>query len=539
MNILARTDNMKLQSFPALLPIDDYPILTPVQQRALDKLETLTRVAPLLGLGGPDGSGLSTILRAFSRRHGGRIITLKEMAAATLLSDARLSDSVVAEYLEHVLEDHDLILLDDTWDLGNAAFAAVRGDPNQSMGGAAFGHLYSRIKQSGKRLVFASGYGVANARGISGVDLDAFTADDYAVIASNLLGADRTRGIDFKLVFRYASLLNGHELRTACQLVSHLDAPDTEAFVDALEKHVLASNIRVQEVEALTFDSLPGAEHITSKLETHVVLPLEHRKLAQELDLKPKRGVLLYGPPGTGKTSIGRALAHRMKGKFFLIDGSIVTEPPGPFFAKLAQVIREAKESAPSVLFIDDADVLFDIVHISGLARYLLTLLDGLQSESASHICVMMTAMDVRKVPEALLRSGRVELWLETRAPVGADRGRVLQRWLGKDMPGYDEVDYAALSEVTEGFTPADLRRITGDAKCLYAADHLRGKPVRGAHGYLAQAVDNLIATRERMAEALDDDRLRIGGNRKREKYGMGVGGMAEMNVSCKTNGWQ
>lgn len=538
MNILASTDTMNLSPFPELLPIDPYPQLTPAQQRALDKLEVLTRVAPIIALGAEPGMGRATILREFARRHGGRIITIQEIAEAATLVDPRIADSVGAEYAEQLLADHDLLVIENVFDLSKG-HSAVRGDPNQGIGSAMYKNLYDTIKRSGKRIVVGSGAGVTGARGISGVDIDAFQVEDYVAIARNLLGADRIAAIDFKLVFRFASLLNGHELRAACQIVSHLQAPTTAQFVDALEQHVLASNIRVQEVEALSFDSLPGAEHITSKLETHVVLPLEHRQLAQDLNLKPKRGVLLYGPPGTGKTSIGRALAHRMKGKFFLIDGSIVTEPPGPFFAKLAQVIREAKESAPSVLFIDDADVLFDIVHISGLARYLLTLLDGLESDSASHVCVMMTAMDVRKVPEALLRSGRVELWLETRAPVGADRGRVLQRWLGKDMPDYEQVDYAALSEATEGFTPADLRRITGDAKCLYAADQLRGQTTTSAHAYLARAIDHLIGVRARMAEALGDDSLRIGTDKKREKYGMGVGGMAEMNVSCKTRGWQ
>src|SRR5262249_40171763 len=157
--------------------------------------------------------------------------------------------------------------------------------------------------------------------------------------------------------------------------------------------------------------------HIVEALETNIVLPFENRKLAMELGLKPKRGVLLYGPPGTGKTSIGRALAHRMKGKFFLIDGSFISEPPNMFFEKFQAVVREAEENSPSVLFIDDADVLFRIDHVAGLVRYLLSLLDGLESETARNVCVMMTAMDVKKIPDALLRSGRVELWLETRQP--------------------------------------------------------------------------------------------------------------------------
>jgi len=73
---------------------------------------------------------------------------------------------------------------------------------------------------------------------------------------------------------------------------------------------------------------------------------------------------LPHGFPGAGKTSIGRALAHRMKGKFFMIDGTFITEPPGAFFNRVKAVFEAARANSPSVIFIDDADVLFKTDHV-------------------------------------------------------------------------------------------------------------------------------------------------------------------------------
>jgi len=61
----------------------------------------------------------------------------------------------------------------------------------------------------------------------------------------------------------------------------------------------------------------------------------------------------------------------------------------------VSNVFEAAKQNAPSIIFIDDTDVIFEDADETGLHRYLLTMLDGLESESAARVCVMMTAMDV------------------------------------------------------------------------------------------------------------------------------------------------
>src|SRR5207245_2206462 len=176
----------------------------------------------------------------------------------------------------------------------------------------------------------------------------------------------------------------------------------------------------------------------------------QNDELANRFRLRSKRGVLLYGPPGTGKTTVGRALAHRLKGKFFLIDGTFIAGTDS-FYHRINQVFEAAKENAPSVIFIDDADAMFEDGEERGLYRYLLTMIDGLESESAGRVCVMMTAMNVANLPPALVRSGRVELWLEMKLPDGPARMEILSNLLRSLPEELRQAEVPQLIAATDG----------------------------------------------------------------------------------------
>ena len=192
---------------------------------------------------------------------------------------------------------------------------------------------------------------------------------------------------------------------------------DTPRFLDYLNTHDLVSNVEIEEVEAVTWNDLRGVDDVIQALEAKIALPFENRELAVELGLKPKRGVLLAGPPGTGKTTIGRALAHRLKGKFFMVDGTMIAGSNN-FYAEINRVFSAAKRNAPSIVLIDDADVIFEGHKEDGLYRYLLTKLDGLESASSGRVCVIITAMEPADLPAALLRSGRIETGSKPVCPI-------------------------------------------------------------------------------------------------------------------------
>jgi SpoVK/Ycf46/Vps4 family AAA+-type ATPase len=261
-------------------------------------------------------------------------------------------------------------------------------------------------------------------------------------------------------------------------------------------------------VQNVDLRDLKGLDDVLEALEANVILPLENTEIAEELNLKPKRGVLLAGPPGTGKTTIGRALARRLKSKFFLVDGTIVSGTP-MFHQHIHRIFEAAKQNAPAVIFVDDSDVMFEGGQETGFYRFLLTMLDGLESASAGRICLMMTAMDVGNLPPALVRSGRIELWLETRLPDTAARTAILGDLCASLPPAIGSVDLDALAAATEGLSGADLKRVVEDGKLLFAFERARGVPMQPATAYFLRAVDTVRRNKEQYAAAESRARTR------------------------------
>jgi SpoVK/Ycf46/Vps4 family AAA+-type ATPase len=196
---------------------------------------------------------------------------------------------------------------------------------------------------------------------------------------------------------------------------------------------------------------------------------------------------------------VGRALAHRLKGQFFRVDGTFIAGTD-QFYRRVSHVFEQAEENAPAVIFIDDCDAIFEHGREQGFYRYLLTLLDGLESESAGQVCVIMTAMRLDDLPPALVRSGRIELWLETRLPDAAGRRRMLEKLLEGFPTDFGTIDLEALVHATDGFTGADMGPVVLDGKNLLAYDQVLSRPLRSANHYFGEAISAILANRRRAA---------------------------------------
>ena len=464
-------------------------VLTPAQRPAFDGLLEATSVGDVLVLTGEPGMGRTTILEQLHAARGGALLGAREFLAGLTSQAPGAVEDAFLHMIEDAMRTADLVMVDDLQLVTN--IVGSRSYPLQYLLDAALTALLAEARVMKKRLVFAATYGVpwAIERRAYSFEIEDFTADDYREICLRHLPPGAT--LDFARIHRFAPGLNGHQLVNSCAWMGR-GSFDTEGFIEYLRSNHMTSNVEIEEVQPVKWSDLKGVDDVIRVLEAKVALPFENDALATQLRLKPKRGVLLAGPPGTGKTTIGRALAHRLKSKFFLIDGTVVAGGEN-FYCEVKEIFDKARRNAPSVVFIDDTDVIFDGNGDSGFYRYLLTQLDGLESASAERVCVMMTAMNPGSLPPAMLRSGRVELWLETRLPDATAREQILRDRLA-GIDAFAAADLVRVAEAAKGLTGADLKAVVEDAKLLFAHDVSTGTPLRPLEDYFTEAIGEVRA---------------------------------------------
>jgi transitional endoplasmic reticulum ATPase len=475
--------------------------LCPAQKRAFDSLMAGVQLGSILRVWGGTGRGKTTVLRELHKQVGGAFLSMKEFVEASATKHPLALEETLYRLIMDALSAHSLVIVDDIHllDLFSAGchFYPRSGYFNSIMMG-----LCTYTLEAKKKLVFGTKEHLAEAadqRSYS-FGIEKFEAEDYAALVDTFRGAP-ARELDFEKVFRFAPKLNAHQLKAACQWLLHRQDWGTELFIEYLRSQRLASNVDLGEVQQVELKDLKGVDEVLRSLEINIVLPLQNDELANRFRLRSKRGVLLYGPPGTGKTTVGRALAHRLKGKFFLIDGTFIAGTDG-FYQRINQVFEAAKDNAPSVIFIDDADAIFEDGEERGLYRYLLTMIDGLESESAGRVCVMMTAMNVANLPPALVRSGRVELWLEMQLPGPQARTEILSALVSNLPEELREVSIPQLVAATEGFTGADLKALVEDGKAIYAYDRANGIAPQLITEYFLRAITAVNENKKHYAAA-------------------------------------
>jgi AAA+ superfamily predicted ATPase len=464
------------------------PMLTPAQRSVATQLESGVAAADVNLLRVAPGMGRTVTLRSVHAKVGGAFVVARQFLNLLNKKSPNAIEETFLELLTETLHQHQIVVVDDLHLLMQVVDHYNYGRAN--LINAVMTTLLDEAAGCGKKFVFAvSGENEPQAVSQRAIvwEMEDFEPEDYTAIVEHYLGNAAAR-LDMAKVHRFAPALTAYQLKNACVWLGLREPqPDTDSLIDYLRSRNISSNVDLEEVATVQWSDLKGVDDVIEELEAKIALPFENDRLASDLQLKPKRGVLLAGPPGTGKTTIGRALAHRLKGKFFLIDGT-TNASSNDFYCRVNSIFEAARRNAPSVIFIDDADVIFEDGN-RGFYRYLLTMLDGLESASSERICVMMTSMNAGALPSALLRSGRVELWLNTRLPDESARATILHEKLCVLPPPVNAVDLPLLARESKGLSGADLKAVVEEGKLLYAGDLVKGRLMLAPEHYFLQAI--------------------------------------------------
>jgi transitional endoplasmic reticulum ATPase len=221
------------------------------------------------------------------------------------------------------------------------------------------------------------------------------------------------------------------------------------------------SNTEEVAVGSVTLDDVGDMVETKRALTEAVLWPLQHPDTFARLGVDPPRGVLLYGPPGTGKTFVVRALASTGRLSVHAVKGSeLMDKWVGSSEKAVRELFRRARDSAPSLVFLDEIDALAPRrgqSHDSGVTdrvvAALLTELDGI--EPLRDVVVLGATNRPDLIDPALLRPGRLERLVFVEPPDADARYQILKT-AGKSVPLSDEVDLKTLAAELEGYSAAD-----------------------------------------------------------------------------------
>jgi len=189
------------------------------------------------------------------------------------------------------------------------------------------------------------------------------------------------------------------------------------------------------------------------------------------------KGILLDGPPGTGKTLLAKAIAGETNATFISMSGSEFVELyVGMGAVKVRQLFQQARESAPSIIFIDEIDAVGKKRSVANAPNsndereqtlnQILSEMDGFQPNKGVIVIAATNRRDI--LDDALLRPGRFDRLVYVPLPDRSSRSAILSLYL-KNKTVSDDICIDELAEGTAGFSGAQIKNFLNEA-AIFAA---------------------------------------------------------------------
>ncbi|MFC9550603.1 AAA family ATPase [Rhodococcus sp. NPDC056960] len=257
-------------------------------------------------------------------------------------------------------------------------------------------------------------------------------------------------------------------------------------------------------IGSVTLDDVGDMVETKQALTEAVLWPLQHPDSFARLGVDPPRGVLLYGPPGCGKTYLVRALASSGHLSVHAVKGAeLMDKWVGASEKAVRELFQRARDSAPSLIFLDEVDALAprrgqssDSGVSDRVVASLLTELDGV--EPLRDVVVVGATNRPDLIDPALLRPGRLERLVFVPPPDG-DARRAILRTSGKAVPLADDVDLDALAHDLDGYSAADCSALLREAALAAMRRNIDAADVTAA---------DVAEAREKVRPSLDPEQV-------------------------------
>lgn len=229
---------------------------------------------------------------------------------------------------------------------------------------------------------------------------------------------------------------------------------------------------------SVTYEDVAGMDNVKHELQ-EVIAFLKNPGEFEMIGAKVPKGVLLVGPPGTGKTLLARATAGEAGVPFYSISASEFIEMfVGVGASRVRDMFKKAKESSPSIIFIDEIDAVgrtrgagFGGGHDEReqTLNQLLSEMDGFETHTKVIVIAATNRPDV--LDPALLRPGRFDRQLVIDKPGKKERKKILEVHI-KNKKLTDDVNLDSVASGTPGMTGADLENLVNEAALIAVRTH-------------------------------------------------------------------
>ena len=271
------------------------------------------------------------------------------------------------------------------------------------------------------------------------------------------------------------------------------------------------AKVYVKSSNGIKFTDVAGEDEAKENL-TEIVEYLHDPDKYKEIGASVPKGILLVGPPGTGKTMLAKAVAGEANVPFFSMSGSEFVEMfVGMGASKVRDLVKQAKEKAPCIVFIDEIDAIGKKRdgQVGGndereqTLNQLLTEMDGFEGNNG--VIILAATNRPESLDPALLRPGRFDRRVPVELPDLKGREEILKVHARK-IKVADNVDFNKIARMASGASGAELANIVNEAALRAVRD---GRKF-ATQADLEESIEVVIAGYQKKNAILTDKEKRI-----------------------------